>query len=306
MSLRYLVTRLLHALFVVWAATLIVFFLVRLTGDPAALLAPPSSTAEDIELLRRQLGLDQPIWRQYLAYLADLSRLDFGTSIRFNRPAAELILERVPATAELAFAALVLALAISFPLGILAAVRRGTFVDWLARVVALGGQSVPVYWSGIIAIVVFSVQLRWLPVSGREGFASLVLPAMTIALYLAAGLTRLVRASMLETLGQDYVRTAISKGIPDRQVLIGHALRNSLLPVVTMIGLQFGILISGAVITETVFSWPGIGLLSVQAVFARDFTLVQAIVLFTATFLVLVNLLTDVLYLYVDPRIRYD
>src|SRR5690242_2730386 len=238
MSLRFLIARLGYAVFVVLAATLIVFFLIRLTGDPAALIAPPSSSEADIALLRHQLGLDKPVIEQYLDYLGGLARLDLGESIRFRRPAGELILERLPATAELAAASIVLALLISLPLGVLAAVRQGTAIDAVARVVALLGQSVPVYWSGIVGIVLFSVMLRWLPVSGRQGLASLILPAATIALYLSAGLTRLIRSSMLEVLQQQYVKTAVAKGLSDRVVLLRHALRNALLPVSTMVGLQ--------------------------------------------------------------------
>jgi peptide/nickel transport system permease protein len=305
MTLRFVLSRAAHAVFVIWAATLIVFFLIRLTGDPAALLAPPSSTQEDIDLLRKQLGLDRPLIVQYLDYLGGLLRLDFGSSIRFGRPAGELILERLPATLELAAAAIAIGLLLAVPLGILSAARPGGWIDALARGVALLGQSIPVYWSGIMAIVLFSVTWRWLPVSGREGPASLVLPAATIGLYLCAGILRLIRSSMLEALGQDYVRTARSKGLRERTVVLGHAFRNALLPAVTMIGLQVGILLSGAVITETVFAWPGLGQLSVQAVFARDFALVQAIVLVTATFLVLLNFAVDLAYLKIDPRIRY-
>jgi peptide/nickel transport system permease protein len=306
MSPRFLASRVVYALFVVLAASLIVFFLIRLTGDPAALIAPPSSSEADIALLRHQLGLDKPVIDQYLDYLGGLARFDLGESIRFRRPAGELILERLPATAELGTAAILLALLISVPLGVLAAVRQGSAFDTFARVVALLGQSVPVYWSGIMGIVLFSVMLRWLPVSGRQGLPSLVLPASTIALYLTAGLTRLVRSGMLEVLNQQYIKTALAKGLTDRVVLLRHALRNALLPLTTMIGLQIGTLLSGAVITETVFAWPGIGQLSTQALFARDFPLVQAIVLVTAAFLAILNMLVDIAYVYLDPRIRYD
>ena len=305
MTIRFLAVRLLHAVFVVLGATLIIFFLIRLTGDPAALLAPPSSTQADIDLLRHQLGLDRPVAVQYLDYLHGLLQFDLGESIRFRRPAADLIFERLPATAELAFASIVLALLMSVPLGIVAAIRQGSVVDAFARVFALLGQSVPVYWSGIVFILLFSVILRWLPVSGRAGWTSIILPAVTIALYMTASLTRLIRSSMLEVIGQQYIKTAIAKGITRRAVVLRHALRNALLPVSTMVGLQIGTLLSGAVITETVFAWPGIGQLSTQAVFARDFPLVQAIVLVTALFLVLINLLVDIAYLYIDPRIRY-
>jgi len=305
-SFRFLVARVAHSFLVVLTATLIVFFLIRLTGDPAALIAPPSSSQADIDLLRHQLGLDKPLLDQYFDYLGGLARLDLGESIRFRRPAGELILERLPATAELAVASILLALLISLPLGILSAVKQGSPVDALARIVALLGQSVPVYWSGIVSIVLFAVILRWVPVSGRQGAASLILPAATIALYLAAGITRLTRSSMIEVLGQQYIKTALAKGLTPRAVTLRHAFRNALLPVTTMLGLQVGTLLSGAVITETVFAWPGIGQLSTQAVFARDFPLVQAIVLVMAVFLVAINLLVDIAYTYIDPRIRYE
>jgi peptide/nickel transport system permease protein len=305
MTARYLLVRLTHAGVTLFAVTLIVFSLIRLTGDPAVLVAPPSATREDIELLRHQLGLDLPLHVQYARYLAGLVRLDFGESIRFRRPALELIVERLPATAELAVAAIAFGVALGGGVGVLAAVRRNSALDVLGRLVALVGQSVPIYWSGIMLIVLFGVQLRLLPVSGRDGLDTLLLPAGSIGLYLAAGIARLVRTSLLEALGQEYIKTARAKGLSPAAVIAGHALRNALLPVITLLGLQLGLLLSGAVITETVFAWPGLGQLSVQAVFARDYPLVQAIVLLTASFLVAINLAVDVAYVYIDPRIRY-
>jgi peptide/nickel transport system permease protein len=305
MTGRFLAARLAHALFTVLVVSVVVFFVVRLTGDPAALMAPPSASQADIDLLRHQLGLDRPLHAQYLSYVGKLLRLDLGESMRFRRPAGELILERLPATAELALASLVLGIVLGGLVGVVAAVRRNTLVDAAGRLLALVGQSVPVYWSGIMLIVVLGVQLRVLPVSGRSGFSSLVMPALTIGLYLAAGIARLVRTSLLEVLSQEYIKTARAKGLSPGAVILGHALRNALLPVVTLLGLQFGVLFGGAVITETVFAWPGLGQLSVQAVFARDFTLVQAIVLLSALFLVVLNLAMDVAYTYIDPRIRY-
>jgi peptide/nickel transport system permease protein len=305
MTLRFVLARLGHALVTVAVVSVVVFCVVRLTGDPAALMAPPSASQADIDLLRHQLGLDRPLLVQYASYVGSLARLDFGESIRFRRPAGELILERLPATAELALASLLLGILLGGSVGIVAAVRRNTIVDALGRLVALVGQSVPVYWSGIVLIVVLGVELRFLPVSGRSGWASLVMPALTIGLYLAAGIARLVRTSLLEVLSQEYIKTARAKGLAPSGVILRHALRNALLPVVTLLGLQFGVLLGGAVITETVFAWPGLGQLSVQAVFARDFTLVQAIVLLSALFLVALNLLMDVAYTYIDPRIRY-
>ncbi len=305
MTGRFLAARLAHALVTVLVVSVVVFFVVRLTGDPAALMAPPSASQADIDLLRHQLGLDRPLHVQYLSYVGSLLRLDLGESMRFRRPAGELILERLPATAELALASLVLGIVLGGVVGVVAAVRRNTLVDAAGRLLALVGQSVPVYWSGIMLIVVLGVQLRVLPVSGRSGVSSLVMPALTIGLYLAAGIARLVRTSLLEVLSQEYIKTARAKGLSPGAVILGHALRNALLPVVTLLGLQFGVLFGGAVITETVFAWPGLGQLSVQAVFARDFTLVQAIVLLSALFLVVLNLAMDVAYTYIDPRIRY-
>jgi peptide/nickel transport system permease protein len=304
-TVRFLLARLGHALVTIAVVSVVVFSVVRLTGDPAVLLAPPSASQADIDLLRHQLGLDRPLHVQYASYVGSLVRLDFGESIRFRRPAGELILERLPATAELALASLLLGVLLGGVTGVVAAVRRNTVLDGLGRLVALIGQSVPVYWSGIVLIVVLGVELRLLPVSGRSGWASLVMPALTIGLYLAAGIARLVRTSLLEVLDQEYIKTAQAKGLPPSGVILRHALRNALLPVVTLLGLQFGVLLGGAVITETVFAWPGLGQLSVQAVFARDFTLVQAIVLLSALFLVALNLLMDVAYTYIDPRIRY-
>jgi peptide/nickel transport system permease protein len=305
MTVRFLVARLAHALLTVLVVSVVVFFVVRLTGDPAALMAPPSASQADIDLLRHQLGLDRPLHAQYLDYVGRLLRLDLGESMRFRRPAGELILERLPATAELALASLAVGAVLGGVVGVVAAVRRNTMVDATGRLLALVGQSVPVYWSGIMLIVVLGVQLRVLPVSGRSGLASLVMPALTIGLYLAAGIARLVRTSLLEVLSQEYIKTARAKGLSPGAVILGHALRNALLPVVTLLGLQVGVLLGGAVITETVFAWPGLGQLSVQAVFARDFTLVQAIVLLSALFLVVLNLAMDVAYTYIDPRIRY-
>lgn len=301
----YLLQRTLYAVFVIATVSVVVFVLVRLTGDPAVLMAPPNSTKEDIDLLRHQLGFDAPLHVQYVRYVGGLLRLDFGQSVRFSTPVAELILQRLPATLQLAVASMVIGVMIGVSVGLVSAVYRNTWIDYAGRTVGLVGQAVPVYWSGIMLIIVFGVLLRWLPVSGQQGWQSLILPALTVGTYMAAGIMRLVRSSVLEVLGQDYIRSARAKGLSEGLVISRHALRNALLPVSTMVGLQLGLLLSGAVLTETIFAWPGLGQLSVQAVFARDFPLIQGIVLISAVFLVVVNLVVDVAYAYIDPRIRY-
>ena len=230
---------------------------------------------------------------------------DLGRSLRYRQPALPLVLERLPATAELALAALFVSLLVAIPAGVISAVRRDTAYDNLTMLGALFGQSMPVFWLGIMLILIFSVRLELLPTSGRGGLDHLILPAVTLGLYSTARVTRLVRAGMLDVIGQDYIRTAQAKGLPDRRVIVKHALRNTLIPVVTIIGLELGTLLGGAVITETIFAWPGIGRLAVTAIFQRDYPLVQATVLVTALVFVLSNLLVDLLYGWLDPRIRY-
>ncbi len=301
----YLLRRVGQSLIVVLGITAIVFLMVRLTGDPVRLMVPADATQADMDLLREQLGFNDPLYVQYGRFVGGLVHGDFGSSLRFRAPALPLLLERLPATAELAVAALLLSLAIAIPAGILAALYKDTPLDFLAMLAALIGQSIPGFWLGLMLILLFAVELGWLPTSGREGLDSLILPAITLALFYTGRLARLVRSSMLDVLYEDYVRTARAKGLPEWLIIARHALKNASLPVVTIIGLEFGALLSGAVITETVFSWPGVGLLAVNAVLARDFPLVQAIVVFMAIVFVLVNLLIDVLYLKLDPRIRY-
>jgi peptide/nickel transport system permease protein len=301
----YLLRRVGQSLIVVLGITAIVFLMVRLSGDPVRLMVPADATQADMDLLREQLGFNDPLYVQYGRFVGGLVHGDFGSSLRFRAPALPLLLERLPATAELAVAALLLSLAIAIPAGILAALYKDTPLDFLAMLAALVGQSIPGFWLGLMLILLFAVELGWLPTSGREGLDSLILPAITLALFYTGRLARLVRSSMLDVLYEDYVRTARAKGLPEWLIIGRHALKNASLPVVTIIGLEFGALLSGAVITETVFSWPGVGLLAVNAVLARDFPLVQAIVVFMAIVFVLVNLLIDMLYLKLDPRIRY-
>ncbi len=301
----FLLRRLWQSLVVIVGITVIVFLMVHLSGDPVRLMVPADATQADIDLLRAQLGYNDPLYVQYVRFAGGLVHGDFGTSLRFQAPALPLLLERLPATAQLAAAALALSLAIAIPAGVLAAVYKDTPLDLLAMLAALIGQSIPGFWLGLMLILFFAVQLGWLPTSGRDGLDTLILPAVTLAMFYTGRMARLVRSSMLDVLYEDYVRTARAKGLPEWLVIARHALKNASLPVVTIIGLEFGALLSGAVITETVFSWPGVGLLAVNAVLARDFPLVQAIVVFMAIVFVLVNLLVDLLYLKLDPRIRY-
>ncbi len=302
---RYILRRLAQAVLVVVGVSLVVFFVIRLGGDPTFLLLAADATESDRARFAHEQGFDRPIHVQYAAFVQRALQGDLGRSLRYRQPALPLVLERLPATMELAFAALVVSLIVAIPAGVISAVRRDTAYDNLTMLGALFGQSMPVFWLGIMLILVFSVWLELLPTSGRGGFAHLVLPALTLGLYSTARVTRLVRAGMLDVIGQDYIRTAWAKGLPGRRVVFKHALRNTLIPVITIIGLELGTLLGGAVITETVFAWPGMGRLAVTAIFQRDYPLVQATVLVTALVFVLSNLLVDLLYGWLDPRIRY-
>ena len=301
----YLFQRMTGALLVIFGVTGIVFLLVHLIpGDPVEIMLGESASVADREVLRVALGLDKPVLTQFLSYLEGLLHLDLGTSIHFRRPVSELLLERLPATGLLAASTLVVSMALAFPLGVIAAVRRNTAWDTGAMGFSMLGVSIPNFWLGPILILVFSLWLGWFPVSGRDGFVSVVLPAVTLGTGLAAVLSRMVRSSMLEVLGEDYIRTARAKGLAPHRVILRHGLRNALLPVITLLGLQLGALLAGAVITETVFSWPGVGLLTIESIQTRDYPVLQACVLLISTTYVLVNLLTDIVYAWIDPRIR--
>ena len=303
--LAYLLQRMAGALLVIFGVTGIVFLLIHLIpGDPVEIMLGESASVADREVLRAALGLDQPVLTQFYNYLEGLLQLDLGTSIHFRRPVAELLLERLPATGLLAAATLAVSMALAFPLGVIAAVRRNTAWDSGAMGFSMLGVSIPNFWLGPILILVFSLWLGWFPVSGRDGFVSVVLPAVTLGTGLAAVLSRMVRSSMLEVLGEDYMRTARAKGLTPHRVILRHGLRNALLPVITLLGLQLGALLAGAVITETVFSWPGVGLLTIESIQSRDYPVLQACVLLISVTYVLVNLLTDIVYAWIDPRIR--
>ena len=302
---RYFFSRLLYALPVVFLVVSLVFFLIHLVpGDPVQQMLGERAAPTDIEQMRRDLGLDQPLLRQYATYLGNIARGDLGHSIRFNAPVGELILARYPATMELTAAALFLALLFSIPAGVQAAIHRGQWQDHGLGFLSLLGLSFPNFALGPVLILIFAVKFAWLPVSGYGTAAHLVLPAITLGAGLAAILTRMVRTAQLEELNQDYVRTARAKGLAERTVLYKHALRNGLVPVVTVVGLQLGALLSGAMVTEAIFSWPGIGRLTLQAINSRDYPLAQGCFLAIAVTYIAVNLLTDVIYTVVDPRIR--
>jgi ABC-type dipeptide/oligopeptide/nickel transport system permease component len=301
----YLTRRLWQSLLVLLGVSVVVFFILHLTGDPAALLLPPDATAEDIAKFRQAMGFDDPVVVQYVRFLKGAVRGDFGESLRHGEPAMGLVLERLPATFELAGAGLLIAFALAIPAGIVSAVRRNTSVDYISTVVALLGQAMPTFWLGIMLILVFSVRLNWLPSSGRGGLEHLILPAITLGLFTTARITRLTRSGMLEVLGQDYIRTARAKGVSERPVVWKHALKNASIPLVTIVGIELGTALGGSVITETIFAWPGVGRLSVQAIFNRDYPVVQAAVFLLASTFVIVNFTVDVIYTYLDPRIRF-
>lgn len=300
-------TRLASALVVVLGVCTLVFALIHLVpGDPVEAMLGDRAQAADRAALRAALGLDRPLWEQYWSYLGDLLRLDLGASFLDQRPVTAILAERLPATLRLAAAALGIALVVALPLGVLAARYRGSAVDSAAMTLSLLGISIPNFWLGPLLILVFSLWLGWTPVSGDQAPLGIVLPALTLGTALAAILARMVRASMLEVLGEDYVRTARAKGLGEVAVLWRHALRNAWLPVLTVIGLQLGGLLAGAVITETVFAWPGIGSLLVESIKARDFPVVQGCVLLISLSYVAVNTLTDLAYAWIDPRISAD
>jgi ABC-type dipeptide/oligopeptide/nickel transport system permease component len=304
---RYLVRRLLLTIPVILGVATLVFSLIHLVpGDPAEAMLGESASAKDIAELRTRLGLDRPLTEQYGAFMTGLVRGDLGVSFRTNQPVTTAIAERVPATVELALAAMAVAIVVAVPLGIIAAVKRGTLADHTAMTIALAGISIPNFWLGPMLAIVFAVYLGWLPVSGRGGWESLILPAISLGAALAAILARMTRASLLEELRELYVRAARARGVTRMRAILRHALRNSLIPLVTILGLQFGAVLTGAVITETIFAWPGIGRLLIQSIGARDYPVVQGCILLIATTYVTVNLLTDLLYGVLDPRIRYD
>jgi peptide/nickel transport system permease protein len=309
--LTYIIRRIGLMIFILLGVSIVTFSLMHLVpGDPAEVIAMErygeEITAETIEFVRTEFGLDQPVYIQYFNWLGNVLRGDFGYSFRTDRPVLDEILTRLPATLQLALAGMLVALVIAIPVGIISATRQYSAVDNLSMFGALLGVSMPNFWLGLLLIMFFSVHLGWLPVFGRGGIEHLILPAITLGTGMAAITTRLMRSSMLEVLRQDYIRTARAKGLSEKVVICKHALKNALIPVVTVVGLQFGFLLEGAVIVEVIFAWPGIGRLLVDSIFARDFPVIQGCILFIAVMFVFVNLLVDSSYTYLDPKIRYE
>ena len=303
--LTYLLRRILIAVPTLLGVVLLVFLMVRLApGDPAILLAGEFATPETLEAIRTRYGLDRPLPEQFALYLGALLQGDLGESARSRRPVLEELKTYFPNTVVLATAAILVALATGIPLGILAALRQGSWLDLGVMVLALLGVSMPVFWFGLLAILIFSVELGWFPVAGKGTLAHLVLPAVTLGINATALLARMTRGTLVEVLSQDYIRTARAKGLAERVVIFKHALRNALIPVVTVAGLEFGSLLAGAVITETIFAWPGLGQLLVGSILSRDYPVVQGAVLLVAFTFTLVNLMVDLLYAWIDPRVR--
>lgn len=301
---RYVVSRFAHSVIVLFGVTFVTFALVRLTGDPVTAILGQDASPQQIEAMRERMKLNDPLLIQYGRYLQTLVQGDFGDSFMYRRSSLSLVLERIPATFELAVAALAVSLFFAFPLGILSAVRRDSIADRVSAVFIFANQAMPVFWMGILGIMFFAVRLGWLPSSGRGGIEHLILPAAVLGLHSAAYQTRLLRSAMLDVLGQDFVTTARAKGIREYFVITRHALRNALIPVITASGIQFAALMSGSVITETVFAWPGVGSLALEAIRNRDIPLVIASTFTFAVIILIVNLLVDLSYGLVDPRVK--
>ena len=302
--LSFLGTRLARAFVALWLVSTVVFVVMRLSGDPVPLLLPPDAPRSEIFRVRAELGLDRPLPVQYGVFLANVVRGDFGRSIHFRQPALEVVAGYVPASVQLALTAFILAALVAIPVGLISAIRRNTVVDHVAMGVALVGQSAPTFFLGILFILVLSLQAGLFPTSGRGDWRHLVLPALTLGAFAMASIARLTRSAVLEVLRADFVRTARAKGVSETLVVIKHTLRNAALPIITITGLQFGTLLGGAVVTETVFAWPGIGRLAIQSIYNRDYPVVQCTVFLSAAAFVVINFLIDVLYGVLDPRLR--
>jgi peptide/nickel transport system permease protein len=303
----YIIKRLLQSIGVCLVISMISFFLLFLNTDPALVLLPPEAEVNDIAAFKKQMGLDRPVPIQYLDFLRRVVvQGDFGNSFAAKVPALQLVGERLPATVKLAVAALIVVNLVAIPVGVISAIRRYSLTDNVATFIALVGQAMPLYWLGIMLIIIFGIWLRWFPISGSDSLAHLVLPAVTLGSWILPVNMRLVRSGMLDVLTQDYIRTARAKGLPERKVLVKHAFKNAAIPVVTVLGMQLGLLLGGAVVTETVFAWPGLGRLAVDSIRMGDYPVVQAIVVVFAFFVVIGNLLADILAAVIDPRIRLE
>lgn len=303
--LRYIIRRLIQGVFVMVGVSFVVFGLLFLNGDPVSLMLPQDASKAEIEKFRQDLGFNDPFLVQYARFMGKAVTGDLGRSLFENRPTVNLVLERLPATIQLATAAMTIAILIAFPVGIISAVKRGSIFDRIGMLLALLGQSIPVFWLGLLMILLFAVNLGWLPTSGY-GWREIIMPAIALGLFSTARTTRLVRSTMLEVLSQEYIRTARSKGLWQMIIVRRHALKNALIPIITVLGLDFATLLGGAVITETIFAWPGIGQLAIDSIGRKDYPVVQAIVLIVALSYVLINLAVDIIYAYLNPRIRYS
>ncbi len=303
---RFIIGRVIQSLVSMFVVSIVVFALVRLSGDPIQIMMPAEASKADIELVRAHLGLDRPWVVQYWRFATQALQGDFGRSVRFRRPALDLVAERYGATLELGGLAVLIVLVVALPVGVYSAVRRGTALDYTARAFAALGQAVPPFWLGLVLVLIFGVMLHWLPTSGRGTPLHVLLPGITLGWFAVAGLMRLTRSSMLDVLGSEYVKLARIKGLPERRVIWRHAFKNAALPVVTFAALLFVALLNGSIIVETVFGWPGLGLLVIEAVDSRDYPIVQTVVLFLSAMYIGVNLLVDVLYAYLNPKIRYS
>lgn len=301
---RYIITRLIELPLVLIGISTILFFVIRVSGDPVSLLLPSDATKEDIDILREQMGLNEPLYIQYGIFLQDMAGLDFGSSLVYRQPALRMVLDRLPATLELTFISMSLAILLAIPAGIFSAVKKGVLGN-IVMLLSLIGQAMPVFWLGLLLIILFSVNLKLLPSYGRGDLKHLVLPTTTLGLILMAKMSRLIRSGIFEVMNEDYIRTARSKGLTESMVLIRHALKNVSIPIVTSLGLDVSYLLSGAVVTETVFTWPGVGRQLMQAVMARDYPVIQATVFLVAALTIIINLFVDIINARLDPRIVY-
>jgi ABC-type dipeptide/oligopeptide/nickel transport system permease component len=304
----YLTKRLIHSVIIIIGISLAVFMLARLTGDPVSLMVGFDTSKEDREILRKEMGLDRPLFVQYALFLKEAMRGNFGKSIRYEEPATRLVIERIPATIRLLVLTMIWALMMAIPVGIVSALKRNSVFDLLGMGVTFLGQSIPSFWLGIMMIIVLGVHFRLLPISGYGGgsLSNVIMPSITLGAFAMASFARITRSSMLEVLDMDYIQTARAKGVMELHVVIKHALRNALIPIVTILGLHVAHAIGGAVITEQIFAYPGVGWLAVQSIYNRDFPVIQAIVMLVSVSVVVINFLIDILYTLIDPRIRYD
>jgi peptide/nickel transport system permease protein len=302
----FIARRVIHSLISIVGASILIFVVSRLSGDPAALLLPADAPPSALEAMRKTLGLDLPVWRQYIMFAAKAVTGDFGQSYSWHVPALDIVLERVPATLQLALSAMFFSILISVPLGVLSAVYRGSWIDNAGKSFAMLGQAMPGFWVGLLLILLFSVKLNWLPAFGKGGLSHLILPAIALGWYPVAAQMRIMRSAMLDVLESDYIRMGRSIGAPERLLIWKYAFRNAAVPLVTVLGVYFASMLGGAFVVEVIFAWPGLGRTVVEAVFARDFPVVQAGVLFTSILFVVANLLVDLSYGLIDPRIRHN